>query len=146
MKTLPGLSLLQLFNKSELFQTSQPYSEPALGNAGKTSVEMFYGCACSGGQKKVHIRCIGREARLPGGTRPRMAQGHHQPSTTTFLDPFPPHFISLSSSLYFSVLLTLFLFPPRFFFCLTLAKFLVLRRRVTRQQLTRKGQEGKDSS
>ena len=116
MKTLPGLSLLQLFNKSELFQTSQRYSEPALGNAGKTSVEMFYGCACSGGQKKVHIRCIGREARLPGGTRPRMAQGHHQPSTTTFLDPFPPHFISLSSSLYFSVLLTLFLFPPCFSF------------------------------
>ena len=78
----------------------------SVGNAGKTSVEMFYGCACSGGQKKVHIRCIGREARLPGGTRPRMAQGHHQPSTTTFLDPFPPHFIFLSSSIYFSFLLT----------------------------------------
>ena len=108
MKTLPGLSLLKLSNKSELFRTSRRYSEAAVGNAGKTSVEMFYGCACSGGQKKVHIRCIGREARLPGGTRPRMAQGHHQPSTTTFLDPFPPHFISLSSSLYFSFLLTLF--------------------------------------
>ena len=116
MKTLPGLSLslLQLSNKSELFRTSQRYSEHAVGNAGKTSVEMFYGCACSGGQKKVHIRCIGREARLPGGTRPRMAQGHHQPSTTTFLDPFPPHFISLSSSRYFSFLFTQFLFPTHF--------------------------------
>ena len=58
---------------------------------------------------------------------------------------FLPHSISLSSSLYFSFLLTLFL-SSSLFFALTLAKFLVLRGRVTRQHLTRKGQEGKDSS
>ena len=142
-----SLTLLQLSNKSELFRTSQRYSEPALwGMQGKLRSKCFMAVLALGVRRRcIYVALAGKPGCQvgPGPGWPRDTTNlPQQPSWIPFLLTlflFPPRFISLSFSHYFSFLRALF-------FRLTLAKFLVLRGRVTRQQLTRKGQEGKDSS
>ena len=149
MKTLPGLSL----SLSSNFRTSLSYFEQASFTQSLLCGEcrenfgrnVLWLCLLWGSEEGAYT------LHWQGSQAARWDQAQDGPGTPpTFHNNLPG---SLSSSLYFSFLLTLFLCPPHsislsslLFFCLTLAKFLVLRRRVTRQQLTRKGQEGKDSS
>ena len=137
---------------SSNFRTSLSYFKQAnltqsllWGMQGKLRSKCFMAVLALGVRRRcIYVALAGKPGCQvgPGPGWPRDTTNlPQQPSWIPFLLTlflFPPHFISLSSSLYFSFLLA--------FFCLTLAKFLVLRRRVTRQQLTRKGQEGKDSS
>ena len=117
MKTLPGLSLLQLSNKSELFRTSQLYSEPALwGMQGKLRSKCFMAVLALGVRRRcIYVALAGKPGCQvgPGPGWPRDTTNlPQQPSWIPFLLTlflFPPHFISLSSSLYFSFLLAVFL-------------------------------------
>ena len=138
MKTFPGLSLLQLSNIWSYFEQTNITQSLLWGMQGKLRSKCFMAVLALG----VRRRCI--YVALAGKPGCQVGPGPGWPRDTTNL-PQQPSWIPF--------LLTLFLCPPHsislsslLFFCLTLAKFLVLRRRLTRQQLTRKGQEGKDSS
>ena len=117
--SLRALSLLQLSNKSELFRTSQLYSEPALwGMQGKLRSKCFMAVLALGVRRRcIYVALAGKPGCQvgPGPGWPRDTTNlPQQPSWIPFLLTlffFPPQSISLSFSLNFSFLLALFIFP-----------------------------------
>ena len=115
---------------SSNFRTSLSYFEQAdvsrsleWGMQGKLRSKCFMAVLALGVRRRcIYVALAGKPGCQvgPGPGWPRDTTNlPQQPSWIPFLLTlflFPPHFISLSSSLYFSVLLPLFLFPPCFFF------------------------------